>query len=326
MSRKKVFVLCFLFLISLVLSLNKEYDIEVLAATNKPILDFTQDNEFKKLEKTFSKKELEILRSRGFSLDSLELYILSGESKKDILKRKSVSNSIKNYIITTETDLDKVDLQPLYIPFIKVEEVNNEEFLRRFKEDEKNEKSRKKKKSGKNIVSSTSYKTMTVSLSKKKKNVYTVINTVDWTRGALITKKDIIGIGINNNTSPIPGTEYGIQKWYYKYPGSLIDSQKYTKKSTKWNRSADYGLTVDLANGGLGCIRCIKHKVSMKYDVTPNVGSVRIIDAYGHYAHQESKFTITPAFTISKGVLGISVSQQDDYVIHKPQPHVQIKK
>lgn len=281
------------------------------------------ENHVEVLGPVFSEDELKSLTSKGFTLDVITLLVSSGESKEDILKREFVSNSTKHYITTTTNSLYdpkfRLGLSKAALPVTSVIEVSYEEYLQRLKEDDE----RVTTYAGSDKTS-TEYKTMTVSVSKKSTGVYTVANVVDWGKGALNTKEDIIGVGINANTSPKPGTEYGSQVWRNRLSLHTLGTINYTSNSTKWNRNGDYGLSVDLADGGVGCIRCISHKISMKYDIAPNVSNVKLIDAYGHYAHQEKSINVSPSFSISKGVLSIAVSQQTKFTIHKPQPHAQI--
>ncbi|MDI2587041.1 hypothetical protein OR571_07970 [Psychrobacillus sp. NEAU-3TGS] len=283
------------------------------------------ENHVKVLEPVFSEDELKSLTDKGFTLDVITLLVSSGESKEDILKREFVSNSTKHYITTINNPSIQKDYLNLNskasLPVTSVEEVSYEEYLQRLKEYK--ERVTIYSDSDK---STTEYKTMTVSVSKKSTGVYTVTNVVDWSTGALNTKEDIIGIGINGNTSPVRGTEYGTQVVRTAVSRTHVQTINYSSSSSKWNRNGDYGLAVDLVDGGVGCIRCQVHKISMMYDIKPNVSSVSLIDAYGHYAHQETTYNVSPSFTISKGVLGISVSQQKDFTIHKPQPHAQMPK
>ncbi|MEX3625864.1 hypothetical protein [Viridibacillus arvi] len=323
MFKKLLMTLCFSFLLSIAFTFNA-YAGEKSAATSKLGLEL-DESQNKVLEDVFSEDELTSLTSKGFTLDAIELFVSSGESKEDILKREIVSNSTKYYITTTKFNtydpeflgMDSKDS----LPVTSVREVSYGEFWQSLKEDNESVTTFKP-----SDYTTTSYKTMTVSVSKKKTGVYTVTNTVAWKKGALITNEDIIGIGINSNTSPIRGTEYGTQKWYANTQGTLLGTINYSSNGSKWNRNGDYGLSANLVNGGVGCVRCIRHTISMKYDIAPNVSNVKLIDAYGHYAHQEKKINIAPSFTISKGVLGISVSQEDHFTIHKPQPHAQIPK
>ncbi|MEK5206731.1 hypothetical protein [Psychrobacillus sp. FSL H8-0510] len=284
------------------------------------------ENHVKVLGPVFSEDELKSLTDKGFTLDVITLLVSSGESKEDILKREFVSNSTKYYITTT---INNPFIQKDYLnmnskaslPVTSVEEVSYEEYWQRLKEDDERVTIYSDSDS-----SSTSYKKMTVSVSKKSTGVYTVNNVVDWSTGALNTNEDIIGIGINGNTSPLRGTEYGTQVVRSAVSLTHLQTINYSSSSSKWNRNGDYGLAADLVDGGLGCVRCQVHKISMKYDIKPNVSSVSLIDAYGHYAHQEKSVSISPSFTISKGVLGISVSQQKYFTEHRPQPHAQMPK
>lgn len=324
MFKKLLMTLCFSFLLSIAIAFNP-YAGEASAATSNSGLELDESDN-KVLEDVFSEDELKSLTSKGFTLDAIELFVSSGESKEDILKREIVSNSTKYYITTTKINTNTYEPAVLgrdsndYLPVTSVREVSYGEFWQSLKEDESVTTFKATDKT------STDYKTMTVSVSKKKTGVYTVTNTVDWKKGALITKEDIIGIGINSNTSPIRGTEYGTQKWYANRQGTLLGTINYSSNGSKWNRNGDYGLSANLKDGGIGCVRCITHTISMKYDIAPNVSNVKLIDAYGHYAHQETQINVSPSFSISKGVLGISVSQQSKFTIHKPQPHAQIPK
>lgn len=45
----------------------------------------------------------------------------------------------------------------------------------------------------------------------------------------------------------------------------------------------------------------------MKYDIAPNVSTLKLVDAYGHYARQDKTINVSPSFSISKGILSIAV-------------------
>lgn len=312
------FVLLGAFLFSVVFSINTTE-----TSANSSDLGLESDESYNEvLKDVFSEDELKSLTSKGFNLDAIELFVLSGESKEDILKRELLSTSTKYYITTKNSTKSSEIMQTDstdYLPVTSVEEVSYEEFFKRLKLKDDDLTTFSDSDS-----TSTDYKTMTVSISKNKTDVYTVSNTVKWFSAPLNNKEDIIGIGINDNTSPIRGTEYGTQQWYTGMSGQLLGTINYNSNSSKWNRNGDYGLVVDLVDGN--CIKCVDHKISMKYDISPNVSTVKLIDAYGHYAHQETKINVSPAFTISKGVLGLSVSQEDKFTIHRPQAHAQMPK
>ncbi len=167
-------------------------------------------------------------------------------------------------------------------------------------------------------TTSTSYKTMTVSITRINNDRYRVSNRVEWHEEPILTLTDAIGVGINANTSPIPGTEFGVQN-VYKINGDMAHQFLYLSNNSNWNRSGDYGLNVNLKGDPA---LMYTYDIFMHYEVTPNVSTVTKIDAYGHYAHREMAWNATPSYSIAGPSMGLSF--KINYSVHQPQPHAQV--
>lgn len=176
----------------------------------------------------------------------------------------------------------------------------------------------------------TSYKTMTTSISKISYNNYRLTNSVVWSKLPYYRFVDVSGIGINSSFwAPTPGTEYGKQNWTTTSycAGGETKSATYTTSSNKWKYgSGGYALKMNLPDdemyGGCAAQRVKTLSSYMYYSVKPLTYTNRL-DAYGHYAHQERNYTLSPG--ISLGGPSISVSPSTYFSYH-PYTHVLVYK
>lgn len=111
--------------------------------------------------------------------------------------------------------------------FSVLEEISYEDFVTGSNEEEDI-----KINTASNMETKTSYKRMSTTLSKINNSRYKVSNAVTWSKTPKHRKSDIIGIGINSNTSPVPGTEYGRQFWS-TMTGASTGEAIYTSASNK---------------------------------------------------------------------------------------------
>ena len=174
---------------------------------------------------------------------------------------------------------------------------------------------------------STSYKVMKTYLTKINKDKYQITNELKWSKMPKNRKNDVIAVGINSQTSPIPGTESAKQTWS-TLSGASKGSATYTKNSPKWERSSGgYGLWFKLKSNRTAKAPWRNLKMYMEYQIRPNNSNVTYIDAYGDFRHQETVKNIEPSFSIGAGGVGISfaASQSSKFTKH-PNTHVQVKR
>ncbi|HAM80382.1 hypothetical protein [Ornithinibacillus bavariensis] len=283
-------------------------------------------------ELNLTQGQINELKKKGFDEDLIKSYILSGDTFSDLMKMEVLSEDTKYYKVTeyvpeqNSFKLDSVEtlspekLEDKYASMTKVEEISYEEF--RAAQDAIENKS-----TGviNTMASSdshwTSYKSMKTTITKQQTDRWRVSNYVNWLQAAKYTDTDIIGVGLNDNTSPIRGTEYGYQIYESAITGSGGDTIYYYSGSGNWNRSGDYGLRVNLKDDTLSSNW--RHKIYMQYSIEPNVNNLRLVDAYGHYAHQEKFWSITPSFSIRAADLTIAANHETKFSKH-PNTHAQV--
>ncbi|MFD2132420.1 hypothetical protein ACFSKI_14535 [Pseudogracilibacillus auburnensis] len=240
--------------------------------------------------------DLEYIESEDKFYKIIEAY----QDEEEVVTQKSINTAQKN-------DMEEEGI---------VEEISYEEFIRSENSMSLNAVAENK----------TSYKRMTTRLFKvkKKKNVYKVTNKVYWSKAPKHRKTDIIAIGINSNTSPVPNSQWGKQSWT-TMSGSESGSRTFNHKSNNWKKNKSYGLSFKMRSNRKLKAPWTRHTIYMEYNIKPNVSNVKLIDAYGHYAHQQNYKQITPSFSVKTGSISIAVSQQSKFT-HHPSTHVQIKK
>lgn len=173
---------------------------------------------------------------------------------------------------------------------------------------------------------STSYKKMTTTITKLSTNNYRLKNSVSWSKLPSTRHVDVSGVGINQTYwGPTPGTQYGKQNWKtWSYcNGYQYGSATYTSGSSKWQKGAGgYALRMNLPDdettGGCAADRVETLSSYMYYSVSP-LATTNRLDAYGHFAHQESKSTLVPGISLS-GV-SFSVSPSTSFSEH-PNTHI----
>lgn len=265
----------------------------------------------------FPEDVIHMFTDAGYDYDKImELEFIESETKYykvvETIPNEYLSPYLDNSTVNLLSEEDEIEYPTT------VEEINYNQFIQGTKEDED-----KIIKPTSSSYTKTSYKRMTTTITKINNSNYKVSNQVWWSKTPKNRKNDIIGVGINKNTSPVPGTEYGIQTWRNS-TGSRTGQAVYNKNSNKWDRGEDYGLYFKLkSNSDFNVWASIK--MYMEYNITPNVSGVKKIDAYGHYAHQETTINIVPSFDILAGKLTITASQKKKFTIH-PKTHVQINK
>lgn len=167
---------------------------------------------------------------------------------------------------------------------------------------------------GKNV---TSYKTVTLTISKLNSgtNKYRLKLNVHWDKKMPKYRlTDVLAIGFNNSLWRAANEEYGKQTW------NIFDSKKrtnttgsatYTSSSNKWKYSKDgYALKMNLKDDPSSTQYVTDINMYMYYSVTPTKSLPKYLDAYGEYAHQESKYEISPTINFD-GSGGLTITQSN---------------
>lgn len=271
------------------------------------------------------------LKSSGYPEDIIEIFTEQGYTFEELSSMEYVKSDEKFYKITETVPNGYVDTSGVFDYAndgllnlrngyteddfdYQVEEIDRTEYLNALKQPDKVE-------INATHTTTTSYKRMTTTITKINNKRYKLTNNVVWTKMPYHRKHDIIGVGINQNTSPIPGTEWARQTWTTSVSRTQHHAT-YTPASPKWSRSnGGYGLYFKLK----GPVGQTYHSIRMymEYEITPNVSTVTVLDGYGHYHHLEKSYNITPSFTI-RG-MSISINYKSDYTSH-PGTHVQIRR
>ena len=167
---------------------------------------------------------------------------------------------------------------------------------------------------------STSYKKMTTIINKLGTNKYRVKNYLRWDKMPANRKTDVLGVGINSAFwAPVKGSGFANTSFttYSKMYGTTSKSFNVASSNNKWNKGAGgYSINLSLpqddrAGGAYNTtVRTLSH--SMYYTVTPLAYSNRL-DAYGHFAHQETLVGISPSVSLSGFSFSISNSTKFTY-------------
>jgi hypothetical protein len=287
------------------------------------------------IELYLTQGQINSLVKKGFTKELIEAYILSGDTFNDLMKMEVMNTTtkyyrVKEYVppkdkfhITISGNENPQQLEEAYATLTKVEVISYDEY--------KEEISKIKSDSGNNFIGTmatsdngytkTDYKYMSTTVTKLNNYRYRVSNLVSWFTAPKYTKTDIIGIGINAGTSPVKGTEWGYQKYYTNITGKLIGTIYYESDNNNWNRNGDYGLRANLKDDVYP--DNYKHTIYMQYSIQPIVDNLRVVDAFGHYAHLQRKIEITPSFSIRQRDLTIAANIKEYYTEH-PDTHAQI--
>lgn len=172
----------------------------------------------------------------------------------------------------------------------------------------------------------TSYKIMNTVIARLGVQNYRLKQSVAWSSMPNNRKIDVTGIGLNTFWSPTSNSNYGEQKWttYNHLDGKRPVTKTYGASSTSWSKgSGGYALRIDLPNdevgGGAGATRVETLQNYIYYDVRP-IATNNKLDGYGHYAHQETTFTVSPSISLTGLSLGLSPYKSFTY---HPNTHVE---
>lgn len=202
-----------------------------------------------------------------------------------------------------------------------------------FKEVDEYKRKKQQKKDSFSIAASddstaTSYKRMTTVITKLSSTSYRLYNEVTWDKLPLYRYVDVSGVGINQTYwGPVANSQYGSQYWttYSICNGANSDSATYNTSSTMWQKGAGgYALKMNLPDDKTtgGCAAdAVTSLGSYMYYTVSLLATTDRIDAYGHYAHQEANYTLSPGISISG--LAFSVSPSAQFSIH-PNTHAQV--
>lgn len=124
------------------------------------------------------------------------------------------------------------------------------------------------------------------------------------------TNEDIFAIGLNSNMSPIPGTETGVYKFDYYMPNGSIITGETRNLSNPKRDVGGYAYRIDLDDG----VQSVNHRGWMAYKFAPNTSTLRVADAYSHYAHQDTAWSFSPSISIPFGG-GIELSKEEQFMI-----------
>lgn len=276
-----------------------------------------------------TEQDIDHLLSLGFSEEEIE-YMDNEEYKLNKDLEGKVVSSTTQYLKITEqitgsvqTELSSQKKQSPKPTIKKLDEQTYYEELA--KENESNEEFSTLKSKSKR----TSYKKMTTSITKLATNKYRLKNSITWSKIPYTRHVDVSGVGINQTYwAPTPDSQYGKQNWktWSTCNRTKYGSATYTKNSTKWKQGAGgYGLRINLPDDKTnGCASDRVEGLSsyMYYSVKPLTRTNRL-DAYGQYAHQQTKSTLTPSISLS-GV-SFSVSPTNEFAEH-PNTHVLVYK
>lgn len=168
----------------------------------------------------------------------------------------------------------------------------------------------------------TSYKTMTTTIVKLSTNNFRVKTNVAWHKAPSNRKIDLIATAINSaHWSPVINSQYGKQSWTIRNRCPVkktSHSATYNASSNKWKKGASgYGLLIDLPNNynsSNGCnIKEVSTLSSYAYYTVNKLTSVKVLDAYGKYSHQETNIQIAPTITFGPASIGVSASFQSKF-------------
>ncbi|MDT2259658.1 hypothetical protein P7H06_09195 [Paenibacillus larvae] len=126
----------------------------------------------------------------------------------------------------------------------------------------------------------------------------------EWQKEPFYTLTDVLGIALNSNFSPIPGTESGVYK-VDTYEGATVEKHFHT---THTSGSGGYGFRMELLGGSY----YHNSRGYIKYGYAPNNSVATRSDAYAAYAHQETMWSVTPSFSFAPGI-GISISNKEKF-------------
>ncbi|MBO2537589.1 hypothetical protein [Rummeliibacillus suwonensis] len=171
--------------------------------------------------------------------------------------------------------------------------------------------------------SSTSYKTMTTTITKLSSTEFRVKNSIEWSKIPFWRYVDVSGVGINSaDWYPKVNSQYGKQNWKTVdfWGKSRYYSATYTDASNKWDKKqGGYGLRMNLPNNDSEYTEDVWELSSYMYYTAYKENSTKHIDAYGHYAHQEKDLIAVPSFSLSGS--SFSISSSSSFTIHKPNTH-----
>lgn len=172
--------------------------------------------------------------------------------------------------------------------------------------------------------SSTSYKRMVTTIVKLSTNEFRVKNAVNWSTMPFWRYIDISAVGINSaHYYPQVNSQYGAQSWVTKnaFGTQKSHSATYTSNSDKWNKKeGGYGLRMNLPNNDQEYSANVTTLSSyMYYTAYKENKATKHIDAFGHYAHQETSASLVPSYSLSGSSFTINVTAK--FTIHEPGTH-----
>lgn len=138
-----------------------------------------------------------------------------------------------------------------------------------------------------------------------------VSSRFEWLTSPFFRGKDALALGLNANTSSIPGSSSAVYKYkFYTDSGTLVsDEVNYTKPDTDLAAGISYFMNLTKTSNS------VYNAGYMKYRFKPNVSNLTVADAYSMYAHNESTLTINPSVSFpGGGSVTISPSTKYDKV------------
>ncbi|MFF2019077.1 hypothetical protein [Paenibacillus sp. NPDC058177] len=130
----------------------------------------------------------------------------------------------------------------------------------------------------------------------------------EWLTSPFFRGKDALAVGLNANSSSIPGTSSAVYKYmFYTDSGTLVsDEVNYSKPDTDVAAGISYFMNLTKTSNS------VYNAGYMKYRFKPNVSNLTVADAYSMYAHNESTLTINPSVSFPGGG-SVSISPATKY-------------
>lgn len=170
----------------------------------------------------------------------------------------------------------------------------------------------------------TAYKSMTTTIIRLSSKQFRVKNSVVWLKMPANRKIDVLGIAVNSADWYPDGGEYGKQSW--RLSDGSYGEANYSSSSSMWQRSTSgYALKNNLKDDEWNGIthKWVTNLSHYMYFTVEARNSPTRIDAYGHFAHQETQYQLTPSISFPGGG-SVTVSPSDAFTYH-PNTQATIK-
>lgn len=146
-------------------------------------------------------------------------------------------------------------------------------------------------------TTTTSWLKLETSISKYTSNTGGASARFEWLTSPLFRGTDALALGLNANSSVIPGSSSALYKYtFYTSSGNIVNDQiDYTQPQTDSSAGISYNMSLTKTSNSL------YNAGYMKFSFQPNVSTLTVADAYSLYAHAESALSVVPSVSFPGG-------------------------